>query len=381
MQAGRGTEAIPLGRLEVGDFLPDFQLRNQRNAVTVLSRKSLGKPVLVLFLPDHQKPACQQMLRSFARHHDALRDLAHIFVVSNESVEANHKVAIRDGLPFDFLLSDPGARVSLMYGVAHNQAGAQDAFGHGAFTTVVADANRRVLRIDRGITEPAHAETLLAFLRDRPVSQAREVGPMAPVLYVPGVLDPALCQTLMTVYETQGNSPTGVQRDRSDGSGAQAMNPDAKVRRDHTVSDPDLNRTIKDLIARRVLPEIEKAFAYRVTHLEVFKIACYEAEAGGHFRPHRDNVSVSSAHRRFAMTLNLNTGSYEGGQLRFLEYGPDLYSPAAGDAVVFSCSLLHEVLPVTAGRRYVLLAFLYGADGEQIMKMRPAQPGLERFRF
>lgn len=371
MQAGRSTGVIPMGTLEIGDFLPDFQLRNQRNAVTVLSRKSLGKPVLILFLPDHQKPACQQMLRCFAHLHDALRDLAHIFVVSNDPVDANHKAATRDGLPFDFLLSDPEGRVALLYGVAHNQSGRQDAFGHGAFTTLVADANRRIQRIDRDVTDPAHAETLLAFLRDRPVSQGRQVGPMAPVLYVPGVLDPELCRTLMTVYETGGNSPTGVQRDRSDGSGAQAMNPEAKVRRDHTIGDPELNRSIKDLIARRVLPEIEKAFAYRVTHLEVFKIACYEAEVGGHFRPHRDNVSVSSAHRRFAMTLNLNTGAYEGGQLRFLEYGPDLYSPAAGDAVVFSCSLLHEVLPVTAGRRFVLLAFFYGADGEQIMKMRP----------
>ena len=30
---------------------------------------------------------------------------------------------------------------------------------------------------------------------------------------------------------------------------------------------------------------------------------------------------------------------------------------------MFSCSLLHEALPVTAGDRYVLVAFMFGDDG------------------
>jgi hypothetical protein len=37
---------------------------------------------------------------------------------------------------------------------------------------------------------------------------------------------------------------------------------------------------------------------------------------GGFFRAHRDNLSPATAHRRFALTLNLNE-SYQGGQLRF----------------------------------------------------------------
>src|SRR5215218_7840664 len=45
----------------------------------------------------------------------------------------------------------------------------------------------------------------------------------------------------------------------------------------------------------------------------------------------RDNLSPATAHRRFALTLNLNDG-YQGGQLRFPEYGPELYRPAPGAA-------------------------------------------------
>jgi len=74
---------------------------------------------------------------------------------------------------------------------------------------------------------------------------------------------------------------------------------------------------------------------------------------------HRDNLSPSTEHRRFTLSLNLNEG-YEGGHLRFPEYGAYLYRPGAGGAVVFSGSHLHEALPVTRGKRYVLLSFLFG---------------------
>jgi hypothetical protein len=51
------------------------------------------------------------------------------------------------------------------------------------------------------------------------------------------------------------------------------------------------------------------------------------------------------------------------GYRRLPEYGPHLYKPATGEAVIFSCSMLHEAPDVTKGERYVLLAFLYGDDG------------------
>ena len=45
------------------------------------------------------------------------------------------------------------------------------------------------------------------------------------------------------------------------------------------------------------------------------------------------------------------------------EFGPHLYRPAPGGAVVFSCSHLHEVTRVTGGRRFALLSFLFGEEG------------------
>ena len=93
--------------------------------------------------------------------------------------------------------------------------------------------------------------------------------------------------------------------------------------------------------------------------MERYIVACYAAERGGHFRAHRDNTTKGTAHRRFAVTINLNADAFQGGELRFPEFGARAYRAPTGGAVVFSCSLLHEVLPVTAGRRFAFLPFLY----------------------
>ena len=66
------------------------------------------------------------------------------------------------------------------------------------------------------------------------------------------------------------------------------------------------------------------------------------------------------------MTLNLNDESYRGGELRFPEYGNALFRARTGEAVLFSCSLQHQVLPVTNGRRFALLSFFYDEQARQV---------------
>jgi predicted 2-oxoglutarate/Fe(II)-dependent dioxygenase YbiX len=185
-----------------------------------------------------------------------------------------------------------------------------------------------------------------------------EVTGQAPVLLIPRVVDAELRERLIGVLAQLGSVETGVERS-SNGARGEVLDAAYKRRRDHTVADPDLMRELSSVVGRRVMPEIRKAFAFRATRFEGFKIACYDASTGGFFRAHRDNVSRSTAHRVFALTINLNE-VYEGGQLRFPEYGNQLYRPGSGAALVFSCAHLHEVLDVTAGRRFALLSFLYG---------------------
>jgi predicted 2-oxoglutarate/Fe(II)-dependent dioxygenase YbiX len=141
---------------------------------------------------------------------------------------------------------------------------------------------------------------------------------------------------------------------------------DFKKRRDVTIEDPALQRETLELIRRRLLPEIEKAFRFKATRLERYIVARYDAEDGGYFRAHRDNLTSGTAHRQFACSINLNAEQFEGGDLRFPEYGTRTYRPPTGGAVVFSCSLLHEATPVTRGSRYAFLPFLYDEAGEAL---------------
>ena len=116
---------------------------------------------------------------------------------------------------------------------------------------------------------------------------------------------------------------------------------------------------------RRVVPEIAKVHQFNVTRMERYIVACYAAEDGAHFSAHRDNTTKGTAHRRFAVTINLND-DYQGGDLRFPEFGRALYRPRPGGAIVFSCSLLHEVTSVVQGRRYAFISFLYDEASQRL---------------
>jgi predicted 2-oxoglutarate/Fe(II)-dependent dioxygenase YbiX len=92
--------------------------------------------------------------------------------------------------------------------------------------------------------------------------------------------------------------------------------------------------------------------------MDRYIIACYDSETGGHFYRHRDNINAGAQHRRFAVTINLNS-DYDGCDLVFPEFGRKTYRAPHGGALVFSCGALHQVTPITRGRRYAFLAFLY----------------------
>jgi predicted 2-oxoglutarate/Fe(II)-dependent dioxygenase YbiX len=181
----------------------------------------------------------------------------------------------------------------------------------------------------------------------------------APVLMLPDVLSPALCEALIQSHDSD-HFDSGMVRMVN---GQPALVPDYGVKRrlDHRLADEALMEQLREALSRRVLPGIATAFNYHVTRFEPFKVVCYESGKGGYFRRHRDNVTPDARHRRFALSINLNE-DYQGGSLVFPEFGPEGYRPPQGGAIVFSGGLLHEATDVGAGRRYVLLSFLWGDD-------------------
>ena len=138
-----------------------------------------------------------------------------------------------------------------------------------------------------------------------------------------------------------------------------------KRRKDYTVQDAELIQQIQARIIRRITPEILKVYSFKATRMERYIVSCYSAEDSGFFRAHRDNTTKGTAHRRFAVSINLNA-DFEGGEVSFPEYGPRSFKPPPGGAVIFPCSLLHAVSQVTRGRRYAFLPFLYDDEAAKI---------------
>lgn len=235
-------------------------------------------------------------------------------------------------------------------------------------TTFVLDPTLRVLRVFPVENPEEHVNQLIAFLENLPAPEPHRMADrQAPVLLIPRVFDPEFCQYLIQLFDADGGEDSGFMRE-VDGKTVEVRDYGFKKRRDLNLAegDPALLKKVNDLIIGRVKPEIEKVFQFSITRFERYIVACYEAKNRGFFNRHRDNTTKGTAHRRFAMTLNLNTGEYEGGCLWFPEYGKQLYRPDVGEAVIFSCSLLHEVTPVTSGWRFALLSFFYGDEDAKL---------------
>ena len=328
--------------LEVGDRLPDFVRPDASGQPYAFYERRCGRRTILVVSPDPAAAAA------------AARLLAGRPGADDGAVVSLGRAPGEAPSDRSMALVDDGKVLGLLY--RENAAG-----GNRPIALVLSPrlTVRAILPVD-----PSQPETvdpvLTAFEAIETADGAAAlVSAGAPVLIIPEVLEPALCRSLIDRFEQGQTVESGMPR-WIDGRLQVVPDPSAKSRRDLTIDDPALTETIARRLQRRVLPEIRKSFYFPVTRFEAFKIVRYDALSGGYFRPHRDNTTPDAAHRRFAMTLNLNTGDYSGGALRFPEYGPERYSPPAGAAIVFSCAHLHEVLDVEDGRRYVLLTFFYG---------------------
>ena len=230
--------------------------------------------------------------------------------------------------------------------------------------SVRADAGLRVSANvhHQGLNALAEAENWVAGLLKTGVAVNTNID--APVLLIPDVIEAELRDRLIAAWIQGGHEDTGYLRQNEGGSVTHVVNASRKRRRDHFLDEDDaLAALIHARVRARVAPWIERATHFRIGFAERYRIACYEAESAGFFAPHRD-FSDATAHRHFAMTIALND-DYQGGALRFPEFGSREYVLRAGQAIVYSGSLLHEVTPMTAGSRFALINFLTNKEGAE----------------
>jgi predicted 2-oxoglutarate/Fe(II)-dependent dioxygenase YbiX len=230
---------------------------------------------------------------------------------------------------------------------------------------MVLDPTLRIMKVVPFAADGSDAREVFAYLRALPAPSRHagfEIPP--PVLVLPRVFEPEFCRELIGLYEKHGGEESGFMRE-VDGKTVSVTDHRHKRRRDYTITDQAVIDRTRERIRRRVAPEILKVHQFKVTRMERYIVCCYAAEDEAHFNSHRDNTTKGTAHRRFAVSINLNE-EFEGGEVSFPEYGPRSFKPPPGGAVVFSCSLLHAVSKVTRGRRYAFLPFLYDDEAAKI---------------
>ena len=324
-----------------------------------------GKHVLLLFFGSAGQAATAAALAEVARAERLFDNVRAVFFgVSVDPQDVTGK-RISGAKPTINFFLDPMQDVSRMYGAAAAE------HGHYRPYWLLLDPLLRVVgRFP--IAAGAQAIAALAAEVERPQPD------LAPVLQVPNVLAPDLCRRLVELYEADGGQESGVMR-QVDGRTTYVADRSFKRRRDCTVEDPALQGAIRHSIQRRLVPMIHRAFAFEATRIERYIVACYDAADEGVFNAHRDNTTSGTAHRRFAVTINLND-DYEGGDLRFPEWGTRTYRAPAGGAVVFSCSMLHEATTMRRGRRYATLPFLYddAAAAVRSANLHAVDPAPER---
>jgi predicted 2-oxoglutarate/Fe(II)-dependent dioxygenase YbiX len=201
----------------------------------------------------------------------------------------------------------------------------------------------------------------VSYLKALPsVDESAGVPLTAPALIIPRVFEPEFCDTLVKLYEENGGKDSGFMIDDG-GKTKTVIDHQNKQRYDFIIKDPSVREAIRERITARVLPAMERFFQYKPTRMDRYLVSCYGADGGGHFSRHRDNVNTGAQHRRFAASFNLNAG-YEGCDLIFPEFGRRLYRAPVGGAIVFSTGALHQVTPITHGKRYAFVPFFYGEE-------------------
>jgi peroxiredoxin/predicted 2-oxoglutarate/Fe(II)-dependent dioxygenase YbiX len=377
MSGAAGTQSTYIN-LGSGDPAPWFRQRTSGGEHIFLDKMAGRYVVLCFFLSASDQVGTGALEAAEARR--ALfddRKVSFFGVSADQSDESSGR--LREYLPGFRHFLDFDANICRAYGGVPRETAPGKAPVRRFW--LVLDPMLRVLKVLPFAQDGSDRIEIFRFIESLPpVELFAGVELQAPVLFLPRIFEPEFCRRLVALYQEHGGTESGFMRER-DGKTVLVTDPLHKRRKDYNIEDEALIEEAKRRIARRIVPEIAKAYQFQVTRIERFIVACYSADDGGHFNAHRDNTTKGTAHRRFAVSLNLND-DYDGGEIRFPEFGPKGFRPPPGAAVVFSCSLLHAANRVTRGERYVFLPFLYDEAASAIREQnnRFLDPAVGQYR-
>ena len=353
-------------RLLPGDTAPNFIQRSIKNPRYSLD-SAAGRNLALCFYGSAGDAHAQAAIRTVHGRPDIFTDTQASFFGVSIDPEDETQGRVQHRAPGYRHFWDFDLRASKLYSVVPRDARPVPGEFPLSRQWVIIDPTMRVIASIPFHEGQSDLVEVISVLEKLPPPE-RFAGPelMAPILFLPRVFEPELCQHMIELYEAQGGEESGFMRE-IDGRTMGVTDHTFKRRKDHYLEDRELIVALQKRFQRRVVPEIAKIHQFKATRMERYIVSCYAAEDGGHFSAHRDDTTKGTAHRRFAVSVNLND-DFDGGEVNFPEYGPRSFKAPPGGAVVFSCSLLHRVSKVTRGRRYAFLPFLYDEEAARIRK-------------
>ncbi len=357
---GVSPDPVPPSPPRLFESVPRFSAPSPRNPRFSFSTLG-GRPIALTFFGSGGTPQMRELVGLMQKASESTRSNGPIFCgVSNDPADVER---LEERSTF-ILFWDFDKTLAECYGVS----GYSQDSPHPVFKpqTFIVDPRLRLFRVIPMSDPQTHMQQVMQASQAcaLPHFEGQQSG-WAPVLEVPRVFEPELCRKLIEYYEERGGEPSGFMR-QQDGRTVGILDPKFKRRRDVNITDQNIIQAARYRVSRRLVPEIWRAFQFKVTRIERDIVACYDSEEGGYFNAHRDNTTTGTSHRRFACTINLNSDEYDGGTLRFPEYGDATYKPPTGGACIFSCSLLHQAMPVLRGTRYCYLPFLYDDEAAKV---------------
>ncbi len=297
-----GSPRVPA--LSPGDRAPNLTLPDLAGRTRRLYQEVSGGPIVIVTVPDPLAGRGRNVLDELSRRTAALTRLgAHCVVLTRRPPELAAPLAAQVWI-------DPYGDAMALFRPS------LAAGGQASASAAVLDANQRLVAL-YAAEETADAVDAAVRLVETLVSEtAREPHDLdrtAPVLVVPRLLPPELCDRL-SVLAT-----------------------------DRPVQDPDLKRATAVCLGARLGNEIRRAFQFRPQlRFEPFRIVAAGAEATA-----RRGATEDQPRHRFVALVGLATDEAGAGVV-LPEYGPHVYRLRQGVAVAFSCELLYRIVQVPA---------------------------------
>ncbi|MFK8051818.1 MAG: hypothetical protein AB8F65_02505 [Woeseiaceae bacterium] len=341
--------------LEPGMLMPAFDLKDEQGRWLRSTDDHLsGHALLILLLNTANADRIDGWIDRLTTWDSRLRNgnFSVVAVTSNANASDNAALCRRKGFNWP-MPSDATGRLFAGFGI-HKDHGEQDRL-------ILISPFRQIIHwwdTPKNLDECLEQATSTLTMTN---NETRTLMPEhAPVLSIPNVLTPTECAAVVDAFET--NAPFNVAPPKPEDLKGNYRIPvyehNRQDRVDCIIRDQKMLQFLDERIFGRVVPMVKKAFAYDVTRREDLHIARYVGDRSGNQMGHRDNVSAPTAHRRFALSMNLND-DYEGGDVVFKEFDQRGYKSVAGTAMIFSSSLLHEVRETTSGTRYTLISHFF----------------------